>query len=118
MAVRDLSGGSASKLAARLLLELPRVLASEPVKTTLAVLGALALATTSAAAATPRTEVSGKAHVEAELSYAVQKTRFGLPSVTDCSDFRTQAEAQRWLLPGDPHRLDDDRDGVACERLP
>lgn len=32
----------------------------------------------------------------------------------DCSDFSTQAEAQKSLLPGDPHRLDRDDDGVAC----
>ncbi len=39
----------------------------------------------------------------------------------DCRDFRTQAEAQRFFEnagPGDPHWLDDDRDGVACEWLP
>jgi len=38
----------------------------------------------------------------------------------DCSDFRTQVEAQRLLdaYPGDPHRLDGDDDGVACESLP
>ncbi len=39
----------------------------------------------------------------------------------DCSDFRTQAEAQRFFDaqgPGDPHRLDGDGDGVACEGLP
>ncbi|MBE9181388.1 thermonuclease family protein [Oculatella sp. LEGE 06141] len=38
----------------------------------------------------------------------------------DCQDFRTQAEAQAVLtaFPGDPHRLDGDLDGVACERLP
>lgn len=39
----------------------------------------------------------------------------------DCRDFATQAEAQRFLEaagPGDPHRLDGDGDGVACERLP
>lgn len=36
----------------------------------------------------------------------------------DCSDFATQEEAQRYLLPGDPHRLDADNDGVACEDLP
>ncbi|MGR3483908.1 MAG: excalibur calcium-binding domain-containing protein [Paracoccaceae bacterium] len=38
-----------------------------------------------------------------------------------CSDFRTQAEAQAFFeanRPGDPHRLDRDRDGVACESLP
>lgn len=36
----------------------------------------------------------------------------------DCSDFSTQAQAQRYLLPGDPHRLDGDGDGVACDSLP
>lgn len=41
----------------------------------------------------------------------------------DCSDFRTQAEAQAFFEaaggPGrDPHRLDLDGDGIACERLP
>lgn len=38
----------------------------------------------------------------------------------DCSDFDTQEEAQSILEsePGDPHRLDGDGDGVACETLP
>jgi micrococcal nuclease len=38
----------------------------------------------------------------------------------DCSDFATQAEAQAVLdgIPGDPHFLDGDSDGVACEALP
>lgn len=38
----------------------------------------------------------------------------------DCADFATQAEAQAVLdgFEGDPHRLDGDRDGVACESLP
>lgn len=36
----------------------------------------------------------------------------------DCSDFATQEEAQEYLLPGDPYRLDGDNDGVACEDLP
>lgn len=38
----------------------------------------------------------------------------------DCSDFATQAKAQRFFeahQPGDPHRLDGDGDGVACEGL-
>jgi micrococcal nuclease len=35
----------------------------------------------------------------------------------DCRDFTTQAEAQAFLLPGDPHRLDADNDGLACETL-
>lgn len=36
----------------------------------------------------------------------------------DCSHFSNQAEAQEYLYPGDPHRLDGDNDGVACESLP
>ncbi len=39
----------------------------------------------------------------------------------DCSDFKTQAESQRIIdsTPGeDPHKLDRDRDRVACESLP
>ncbi len=37
----------------------------------------------------------------------------------NCSDFSTQAEAQRVLenFPGDPFHLDRDRDGIACESL-
>ncbi len=38
----------------------------------------------------------------------------------NCSDFETQAEAQKVLnaSPGDPHQLDRDKDGAACESLP
>lgn len=38
----------------------------------------------------------------------------------DCKDFQTQAQAQAVLnaFPGDPHRLDGDQDGLACESLP
>ncbi|MFW5729528.1 MAG: thermonuclease family protein, partial [Spirochaetota bacterium] len=39
----------------------------------------------------------------------------------NCSDFDTQAVAQRFFEqagPGDPHRLDGDGDGRACESLP
>lgn len=39
----------------------------------------------------------------------------------DCSDFSTQAAAQTFYNnagPGDPHRLDSDGDGRACESLP
>jgi micrococcal nuclease len=38
----------------------------------------------------------------------------------DCSDFSTQAQAQRVLeaYSNDPHRLDGDKDGLACESLP
>ncbi|WP_171814876.1 thermonuclease family protein [Halothece sp. PCC 7418] len=38
----------------------------------------------------------------------------------DCKHFSTQAQAQQVLtrFPEDPHRLDGDNDGVACESLP
>jgi hypothetical protein len=36
----------------------------------------------------------------------------------DCSDFNSQAEAQGYLGATDPHGLDGDNDGVACESLP
>lgn len=36
----------------------------------------------------------------------------------DCADFANQAEAQEYLLPGDPYNLDGDNDGIACEDLP
>ena len=37
----------------------------------------------------------------------------------DCPDFATQAEAQAAFdaVPGDPERLDQDGDGIACEDL-
>jgi micrococcal nuclease len=37
----------------------------------------------------------------------------------DCGDFSTWQQAQTLLesTPGDPHRLDGDNDGIACERL-
>lgn len=41
----------------------------------------------------------------------------------DCSDFRTQRAAQRFYVKNggprrDPHGLDSDRDGIACESNP
>lgn len=41
----------------------------------------------------------------------------------DCSDFRTQRQAQRFFKRNggprqDPHNLDADNDGKACESLP
>jgi len=38
----------------------------------------------------------------------------------DCSDFATWEEAQTFFEqagPDDPHRLDGDSDGIACEKL-
>ena len=36
----------------------------------------------------------------------------------NCPDFANQAEAEEYLLPGDPYHLDADNDGIACEDLP
>lgn len=45
---------------------------------------------------------------------------FGGPDRRNCADFATQEEAQAVLDqdPTDPHNIDFDRDGVACEDLP
>lgn len=42
------------------------------------------------------------------------------PDTLNCENFATQEEAQAVLdrEPTDPHRLDEDRDGLACENLP
>ncbi len=41
----------------------------------------------------------------------------------DCADFKTQKQAQKFFKKHggpqrDPHRLDADNDGIACEDLP
>ncbi|TVQ12335.1 MAG: micrococcal nuclease-like nuclease [Leptolyngbya sp. DLM2.Bin27] len=52
---------------------------------------------------------------------AVDPSSFPACVATDCncSDFATWEQAQAVLdaFPGDPHRLDGDNDGIACERL-
>lgn len=51
----------------------------------------------------------------------------GAAADLDCEDFATQREAQAFFdsqpalgggIPADPHRLDADNDGLACEHLP
>jgi endonuclease YncB( thermonuclease family) len=56
---------------------------------------------------------------------AAMLTAFATPAGAvidrDCGDFATQAAAQTFFVNaggGDPHRLDDDNDGRACETLP
>jgi micrococcal nuclease len=44
---------------------------------------------------------------------AVSSSSFGWG--VDCSAFSSSAEAMPYLLPGDPHRLDRDKDGIPCE---
>jgi len=49
-----------------------------------------------------------------------QRSRRQSVADRDCSDFNTQAAAQRFFKrhqPGDPHRLDGDGDGIVCESL-
>ena len=52
------------------------------------------------------------------LTAVASGTPPALASDKDCADFDTQAEAQRYLTPGDPHGLDGDNDGRACDTLP
>jgi hypothetical protein len=57
------------------------------------------------------------------LSVAVAAVSIQSPSQAtardyDCADFANQAEAEGYLTPGDPNRLDADSDGIACEDLP
>lgn len=67
----------------------------------------------------------GKRNTQATSSQIPAPASSNLPACvnSDCdcrSDFKTQAEAQRVLnaFPGDPFRLDGDKDGVACQSLP
>lgn len=67
-----------------------------------------------------RQTVSTAALTACALAFAAQ------PAVAfrdrDCSDFPTQAKAQRFFERHhphrDPHRLDGDHDGIACEDNP
>jgi len=60
-------------------------------------------------------EVAGEKVLEEESEPPVEDR--------DCSDFATQEEAQAFFLSqggpeNDPHHLDADNDGIACESLP
>jgi len=62
------------------------------------------------------------AHADGNVSPASRPATTGGED-RDCADFATRAEAQAFYLaaggPGtDPHRLDADRNGLACEALP
>ena len=54
-----------------------------------------------------------------EITEQIEATRSAAPAQDyDCEDFEIQEEAQLYLAPGDPYRLDEDGNGVACETLP
>jgi len=83
----------------------------------------------SACQATPTPTVKTQAQPKATTAPANTNTNSGNSSNTytggdkDCGDFSTHAEAQAFFIsqggPGsDPHRLDQDKDGIACETLP
>jgi len=66
--------------------------------------------------------------VKATIAAAIAVIVLAFPAVPasagdkDCSDFNTWREAQRFYKrhggpQRDPHRLDADRDGIACESL-
>jgi len=85
--------------------------------------GALALLLASCAAAPPPANAPSPA-ADARSAPLAPATRLVLPGARgdalDCQDFPDQASAQAVLRvdPADPHRLDADRDGLACEELP
>ena len=59
--------------------------------------------------------------IVASVAISASGSATAQPGDRDCSDFRTQGEARRFYEangPGDPHRLDRDKDGIACESLP
>lgn len=61
--------------------------------------------------------------LEPRLNPPPMKSKTALEPDRDCSDFQTQKEAQEFYEGAggphqDPHRLDPDKDGVACESLP
>lgn len=66
------------------------------------------------------------ARTAAAVAVAAMALFAGMPGIAlaaedmDCNDFTTQEEAQAVLDadPSDPHRLDGNDDGVACESLP
>ena len=63
---------------------------------------------------------AGGAEVESEGKVEGQEWPECVKENCNCGDFQTQKEAQAVLdgFPGDPHRLDGDKDGVACQSLP
>jgi hypothetical protein len=65
-----------------------------------------------------RTAAAAGVLFSAVLTFGVAGTASAATDL-DCSDFATQAEAQAEFnrVPGDPHRLDADSDGIACETL-
>ena len=66
----------------------------------------------------PQSETPFVTKVEAEQAPDLPSAPSLPKGDLDCRDFTTQAEAQAYLLPGDPHRLDGNNDGEACEALP
>ena len=63
-----------------------------------------------------------KASTESDTDYSDTRTNLSTGGADkDCGDFSTHAQAQAFFDsagPGDPHGLDRDEDGLACETLP
>ena len=64
----------------------------------------------------------GDKDAESNTDYSNTRTNLSIGGVDkDCGDFSTHAQAQTFFDsagPGDPHGLDRDEDGLACETLP
>ncbi|RZT85981.1 excalibur calcium-binding domain-containing protein [Pseudonocardia sediminis] len=59
--------------------------------------------------------LAASAVLAAGLGLPLAGVAFAQSADRDCPDFSSQAEAQAALQPGDPERLDRDKDGQACE---
>jgi hypothetical protein len=72
--------------------------------------------------ATPRLRLAATAAATAVCALAFAAQPAAAFRDRDCSDFPTQAKAQRFFERHhphrDPHRLDADHDGIACEDNP
>ena len=70
----------------------------------------------------PSTNRFDSGSYESDTDYSTTRTNLSSGAADmDCSDFSTHAEAQDFFEsegPGDPHGLDRDGDGLACETLP
>lgn len=86
------------------------------------VVGALALGVYALMGGEDNSSTRSNSGYEYDTDYSTTRTNLSSGAADmDCGDFSTQAEAQDFMDsegPGDPHGLDRDGDGEACETLP
>ena len=72
----------------------------------------------SAVATAPKSATKAETSVTASLNSSTEKLPDCVQKDCNCSDFKTQAQAVLDAFANDPHKLDKNKDGVACESLP